>query len=158
MLWSNGLAALAVLLLTLVSGELVGALRFFVTTLSGSALLLLRSVLFYAGALLYTMLIKESGAVTAVFVTTMRKALTVALSFAIFPKPWCYKYSLGLVFLLAAIVCEYKGKPTAQSAADRPRVSPPPPLANHDPVVGEDSAGEEQQPLRPERGNARARA
>jgi hypothetical protein len=33
-------------------------------------------------------MLSESGAVTAVFVTTMRKALTVALSFLIFPKPW----------------------------------------------------------------------
>eukprot|EP00900_Chrysochromulina_parva_P001306 jgi/Chrpa1/11176/Chrysochromulina_OHIO_Genome00016319-RA len=55
----------------------------------------------------------------------MRKALTVALSFLIFPKPWCSKYSLGLLLLLAAIVCEARGKP----AKDHQRS--PPPTSEH---------------------------
>ncbi len=116
MLYTNGVGALGTLLVTLCNGELLPALAFFGRTAKGSALLIVRCLLFYFGALLYTMLIGESGAVSAVFVTTMRKALTVVLSFVIFPKPWSEKYSFGAAALLLAIYCEYKGKDAKQAA------------------------------------------
>ena len=44
--------------------------------------------------------------VAAVFISTMRKGLTVVLSFALFPKPWSPKYGVGGALLLAAIVLD----------------------------------------------------
>ena len=58
MAWSNGVGAVAVLFVTLWTGELWRALAYFGNTGVGSALLLLRSLLFYVGALLYTILIR----------------------------------------------------------------------------------------------------
>ena len=116
---SNGWGFLVTLLLTLYTGELLPAVAFFSRSWVYWALLLLRCVLFYLGALLYTRLMQDSGAVAAVFVTTMRKALTVVISFLLFPKPWTEKYAAGGLLLLAAIVCEYHGK--AGDAAVRPR-------------------------------------
>ena len=71
--------------------------------------MLLRCGLFYAGALLYTLLLKDGGAAGAVFVTTTRKALTVIISFLAFPKPFSSNYAIGGGLLLGAIYCEYVG-------------------------------------------------
>ena len=57
MAWSNGVGAVAVLFVTLWTGELWRALAYFGNT-GPAALLLLRSLLFYVGALLYTILIR----------------------------------------------------------------------------------------------------
>jgi hypothetical protein len=65
-----------------------------------------RSGSFYVGALLYTHLMQQAGAVTAVAVTTVRKSLTVVLSFALFPKPYTHKYTMGGLCLVAAIMLD----------------------------------------------------
>jgi len=114
MLWSNGFGAVAVLSIIVLNGELWPAARYFGGSAQYSALLLLRCGFFYIGALLYTMLMKDAGAVQAVTVTTMRKSLTVLCSFLIFPKPWSPKYGVGLVLLLVAIVLDYKGRAAAK--------------------------------------------
>lgn len=62
-----------------------------------------------AGALLYTLLLKDGGAAGAVFVTTTRKALTVVVSFLAFPKPFSTNYAYGGCLMLGAIYCEYIG-------------------------------------------------
>jgi len=118
---SNGFGFVATLLITVATGELVPAIRFFSRSVTYWGLLVVRCVLFWGGAVFYTMLVREGGAASAVFVTTMRKALTVLVSFLVFPKPWTHKYTLGGVALLAAVVCEYRGK---DSGAERKAQTP----------------------------------
>ena len=115
MLFSNGVGAAVVLLVTIANGELLPALAFFGGSPKAAALLLLRCVLFYVGALLYTMLMKDAGAVLAVMVTTLRKSLTVIVSFVLFPKPWSDKYGVGLVLLILALVLDYQGRSSSSS-------------------------------------------
>ena len=57
---------------------------------------------------MYQLLLKDSGAVYAVAVTTLRKSLTVLLSFALFPKPWSSSYGWGLLLLGAAIAIDLR--------------------------------------------------
>ena len=154
---SNGYGALTVLCITIANGELQPALAYFGGSAVATGLLVLRCALFYLGALFYTMLMQHSGAVSAVFVTTMRKALTVSISFVLFPKPWSHKYLLGLIFLLAAIVSEYQGKKQAPATTAAPRASAPGtrgPNRSHDEDGGDQSESEsiiatEEQPLQP---------
>lgn len=114
MAWSNLFGFVFTFLLCAWSGELYSGLAFFSRSWWYWLLLIARCVLFYAGALLYTMLLKESGAVSAVFVTTARKALTVVISFLLFPKPWSDNYSTGFLLLVAAVVCEHRGNTKAK--------------------------------------------
>ena len=139
MLFANAVGALAVLLITLANGELLPAAAYFGGSAQYSALLLLRCLTFYLGALLYTMLVQEAGAVAAVFISTMRKGLTVVLSFALFPKPWSPKYGVGGALLLAAIVLDYHGRAAAPRAPEG--------RASKEPKES-DGEGEEELPLR----------
>ena len=116
MAWSNGVGFLATLLVTICNGELGGGFAFFAQSWVYWALLLLRCVLFYAGAVLYTMLLKDGGAAGAVFVTTTRKALTVVISFIAFPKPFSSNYGFGGALMLMAIYLEYEGKAALKRA------------------------------------------
>lgn len=72
-------------------------------------LLFARSVTFWMGAWLYTMLMKQFGAVAAVAVTTARKALTVMASFIFFPgdKPLTVKYTAAMFLFFGAVFTEY---------------------------------------------------
>ncbi len=118
MLYGNGFGFGFVLHITLAAAELGPACRYFASSPLAAALLLLRSLAFYAGALLYTKLLKEFGAVTAVGVTTVRKILTVALSFLVFPKPWSAMYGWGGAAFVLAVTLEYHAR--------RKRGGPPP--------------------------------
>lgn len=106
MLYANLTGAVCVLAITLCAGELPAALAFFAGSRQACALLLVRTLTFYIGALLYTMLLQKAGAVTAVAVTSVRKSLTVLLSFLFFPKPWSGKYGYGGACLVLAIALD----------------------------------------------------
>lgn len=119
--FSNGFGFCCVLVLTLCTGELPVACAYF--SRSGALpplLLLLRSASFYVGALLYTMLLKRAGAVTAVTVGMVRKILTVLVSYLLFPKPFSAECGWGLVCMLVALTLDTQahhqrgGPPQAQ--------------------------------------------
>jgi len=71
-------------------------------------LLLARSVTFYFGAYFFSLLTRNFGATLATAVTTIRKVLTVIVSFVVFPsdKPFDGYYVYGVFFFVAAIICE----------------------------------------------------
>ena len=109
MLYVNGVGAGFVLAFLVTSGEIFEAFRYFARFPGAFALLFVRSVVFYVGAWLYTLLMKHFGAVAAVAVTTARKAVTVMLSFALFrsDKPLTAKYAAATALFFGAIACEY---------------------------------------------------
>ena len=109
MLYVNGFGAGFVLAVLVTSGEIFEAFRYFARFPGAFALLFVRSVVFYVGAWLYTLLMKHFGAVAAVAVTTARKAVTVMLSFALFrsDKPLTAKYVAATALFFGAIACEY---------------------------------------------------
>uniref|UniRef100_A0A914D3Y8 Adenosine 3'-phospho 5'-phosphosulfate transporter 2 n=1 Tax=Acrobeloides nanus TaxID=290746 RepID=A0A914D3Y8_9BILA len=63
-------------------------------------------------------LVKTTGALVAVTVTTMRKAVTIIVSFLIFSKPFTVDYVwAGLVILLAIYLNLYSKNKTKWNAA-----------------------------------------
>ena len=52
----------------------------------------------------YTRLIKESGSVVAVGVATLRKVVTVILSYAVYPKPFTMTHAISSVLVLGGIL------------------------------------------------------
>ena len=109
MLYVNGVGACLVFAFLVISGEVFQAFAYFTRFPGAFALLFVRSVVFYVGAWLYTLLMKHFGAVAAVAVTTARKAITVMLSFALFrsDKPLTAKYAAATALFFGAIACEY---------------------------------------------------
>ena len=85
------------------------------------------------------MLLQKAGAVTAVAVGTVRKSLTVVLSFMLFEKPWSNKYGWGGLALIAAVVLEAR--------AHHKRGGPPK-------VTGDPNARERERELQPIKGHA----
>jgi len=104
MLYTNGLGIPIVLVAMVINQELVPACWYFFASPYALALLLIRSITFYAGAVAYNKLTKESGTGASTAVGTARKSLTVLLSFWLFPKPFHRNYAFGVVSFLAADV------------------------------------------------------
>ena len=72
------------------------------------SLLVGSSVCGYASVSLVLLLIKLYGATVTELVKSLRKVLTVVLSFVLYPKPLSYKYALGGAAVLASLVATHE--------------------------------------------------
>lgn len=79
---------------------------------------------FSVGVWAYTHLINEAGAVFAVGVATLRKVVTVILSYSIFPKPFTSLHAVSACTLLAGMVLAQQ-EAQAQKAMPKPAVKKP---------------------------------
>ncbi|KAL7676548.1 hypothetical protein ACOME3_002800 [Neoechinorhynchus agilis] len=68
------------------------------------------SITGYVGVIVILTMIKDFGALLAVTVTTMRKALTIVLSFLIFPKPFIIQYVWSGLLVLTGIWLDFGDK------------------------------------------------
>ncbi|GMI57837.1 hypothetical protein ScalyP_jg10670 [Parmales sp. scaly parma] len=104
---------------TLMSGDLIGCLKFVVQDKVGAILLLTYTLLAYVAISIHMHVVKRFGGVAAVILGTLRKAMTILLSFLVFPKKfdWYYVVGSGLVLggLLLASVFKKKGGGFGQS-------------------------------------------
>lgn len=77
------------------------------------------AVLSYVSISCYMTLVKRFGGVTAVVLTTARKAMTLALSFLLFPKGFSWLYVYGSLLVLGAVmvasICKKLGSNNAQN-------------------------------------------
>ena len=107
MLWTNAVGAVFIFFFVVILEP--HAFMFFWETPLYFMLLTFRSVSFFVGAWLYTVIVKYFGAVAAVAVTTTRKLLTVIGSFVFFSsdKPFTTTYAIALGLFIAAVACEY---------------------------------------------------
>jgi len=107
MLWTNAVGAVFVFFLVVTIEP--HAFMFFWQTPFYFMLLTFRSVSFFFGAWLYTIIVKYFGAVPAVAITTTRKLLTVIGSFIFFSsdKPFSTTYAIALALFIAAVACEF---------------------------------------------------
>ena len=96
MLFTNLFSSLLSLLVVLLTGELQPAVAYCLLHPISLPLLVLRAAIIYAGVLCFLLLLKAHGAVTATAVTTVRKILSIIVSFLLFPKPWTNVYLAGL--------------------------------------------------------------
>lgn len=79
--------------------ELIGGLSFYQKNPFILTLTLLNSTLNYIGLVFIMALLKVSDAFTVVFVTSLRKAVTILLSFVLFAKPLSVFYLIGSIFV-----------------------------------------------------------
>jgi adenosine 3'-phospho 5'-phosphosulfate transporter B3 len=74
------------------------------------------TILSYASISCYMILVKRFGGVTAVVLTTARKAMTLVLSFMLFPKGFSWLYVYGSLLVLGAVmmasICKKMGPPS----------------------------------------------
>jgi adenosine 3'-phospho 5'-phosphosulfate transporter B3 len=63
-----------------------------------------------SAVLAYTELIRRSGPTFAVAIATLRKVVTVVLSYIIFPKPMSAMHAISAVLVMGGIVVGYKSK------------------------------------------------
>eukprot|EP01083_Nonionella_stella_P015899 44474_1 len=100
MIFSNFYSGLICLAVITLSGEIFTAIAYCNMYPSLYLFFTFRTVFVYGGALCYVAMIKRFGAVPATAVTTVRKILSIMLSFYIFPKPFSGKYIIaGFAFI-----------------------------------------------------------
>jgi len=106
-LYSNAIGTIfAFVAVALIEGT--ESLRYIRRTPGAFSLLLARSVTFYFGAYMFSVIAKHFGATAATAVSTIRKALTVIVSFVAFPadKPFAGYFVYGLLIFLLSVVVE----------------------------------------------------
>ncbi|XXQ31859.1 Sugar phosphate transporter domain-containing protein [Plasmodiophora brassicae] len=99
MIFGNLFAAAMSFLVTAVSGELLEAYRFCGQQPVIYLYFTVRMLFVYGGVLCFVAIIKRFGVVAATTITTVRKVLSIILSFLVFPKPFSMAYVIaGVVF------------------------------------------------------------
>ena len=101
--------------------ELIGGISFYQKNPFILILTLLNSTLNYIGLVFIMALLKVSDAFTVVFVTSLRKAVTILLSFVLFAKPLSVYYLIGSIFVANGIYLDVK---SAQEKAKYHREQP----------------------------------
>ncbi|CAJ0580622.1 unnamed protein product, partial [Mesorhabditis spiculigera] len=118
-LYSYSIGAIYIFAYTVITGEFFSAFAFFLKhpyETYGYGIIF--GLLGYLGVNVVLTLIKVSGALVAVTVTTLRKALTIMLSFILFAKPFTADYIwAGMVILLAIYLNLYSKNKTSWDAA-----------------------------------------
>jgi len=110
-LFSNLFAAGCCLVYLVFTGELWAALLYCGQLPITYVLFIIRAFVIYCGVLCFTALIKRFDVVVATTVTTIRKILTILLSFLLFPKPWSFNYVYGTLSFLASLALSvYQGR------------------------------------------------
>jgi adenosine 3'-phospho 5'-phosphosulfate transporter B3 len=109
-LYNSTVGACFLTLVTLISGELRSAAVYSVEHPASLARLFLLNFVGYLGVSTYLVLVKTSGIFVATIVATIRKFLTILLSFVLFPKPFTLAHAFGLVAVAAGITLNIQTK------------------------------------------------
>lgn len=118
--YSNMFSFLGMTVVTLASGTLVQFVKWLYADSTLTMYFALYTLLSYASISCYMTLVKRFGGVQAVLLTTARKAMTLVLSFLLFPKgfSWLYVYGSFLVLgaVMTASICKKREKNKAAPA------------------------------------------
>jgi adenosine 3'-phospho 5'-phosphosulfate transporter B3 len=120
MLFTNGFAAVMSFGWVVVSGELQPAMAFCANFPQAYLLFVVRAAVIYLGVLCFVLVIGAFGVVTATGITTVRKILTIIVSFLLFPKPISSRHVLGFFIFcggIAVTIWDQKRKTEAKNAA-----------------------------------------
>jgi len=102
MLHQSAFGILSMLLICGANGSLISAFEMLVKDARLTAILLVWATTITLGTALVLQLVSEFSAVTAVTVTTLRKALTITASFVLFPKAMGWGHPVGATLVLAS--------------------------------------------------------
>lgn len=102
-MYTNVFTLMVMTFTTLVSGDLIGLIQFAVKTPLLQFYMFVYTFIAYIAISVHMTVVKRYGGVTAVLVATVRKALTLVLSFVIFPKKFSWFYVAGASLVLGGI-------------------------------------------------------
>lgn len=102
--YSNLFSFLGMTVITLGNGSLVHFMSGLSRDTTLSMYFAVYTVLSYISISCYMTLVKRFGGVTAVVLTTARKAMTLVLSFMLFPKGFSWLYVYGSMLVLGAVM------------------------------------------------------
>jgi adenosine 3'-phospho 5'-phosphosulfate transporter B3 len=97
MLYSNFFGGCLGFLLILFSGELFDAVEFMADKHWLYMAMFVRAAVVYGGVWCISEMIRDFGVVLMTFVTTVRKILSILMSFVLFPKPWSSMYLAAII-------------------------------------------------------------
>lgn len=117
MLFTNFFAAAICLVWITATGEITLAMRYCAEDPFIYVLFVSRAIVIYGGVLCFVTLIKSFGVVAATSVTTVRKILTILMSFALYPKAYSNKYALGVLVFVISVVIGVWGQERQRSQA-----------------------------------------
>jgi len=86
------------------SGDLIGAFTYALTSPMAAAYFLIYTMVAYVAIGFHMNVVKRFGGVVAVFVGNSRKAMTIVISYLVFPKPFTFYYAVGAVLVFGGVV------------------------------------------------------
>ena len=102
--YSNLFSFIGMTIVTLMNGSLSMFVRGLAANSQLATYFGVYTVLSYISISCYMTLVKRFGGVTAVLLTTARKAMTIILSFMLFPKGFSWLYVHGSLLVLGAVM------------------------------------------------------
>jgi len=103
------------------TGDLQKAFAYAFANPHALLLMTIYTFLAYIAITFHMALVKEFGGVTTVLVGNTRKALTIVMSFILFPKPVSYLYALGGLFVFGGLTTIAYWKERAHSSSSKDR-------------------------------------
>lgn len=103
-LYSNFFTLIAMTITTLLSGDLLGFLNYIMGQNTLYLYMSVYTLISYVAVSFFMQIVKKFGAVTGVLAATARKAMTLILSFLIFPKAFSWYYVFGAVLVLGGLL------------------------------------------------------
>lgn len=146
-LYTNIFTLLIMTVTTLLSGDLVGALQHMATNRQLTVYFSIYTFIAYIAISFHMNVVKRYGGVAAVLVATGRKAMTLILSFLLFPKGFSWFYPAGAALVLGGLLVSSLSK--MRSHNNGAKQSPKQHQSNgHSNNNNEDGDGEELSPLK----------
>eukprot|EP00640_Fibrocapsa_japonica_P005232 CAMPEP_0113949104 /NCGR_PEP_ID=MMETSP1339-20121228/73913_1 /TAXON_ID=94617 /ORGANISM="Fibrocapsa japonica" /LENGTH=209 /DNA_ID=CAMNT_0000956433 /DNA_START=111 /DNA_END=740 /DNA_ORIENTATION=- /assembly_acc=CAM_ASM_000762 len=108
--FTNVLTFCALTVLLGLSGDLKGAILAALHDYNLLACMLIYTFVAYVAISCHMNVVCRYGAITAVLVGNARKAMTICLSFVIFPKPFTMNYFFGAVLVFGGLVASAMAK------------------------------------------------
>jgi adenosine 3'-phospho 5'-phosphosulfate transporter B3 len=106
MTWTNLLSSAGMFIVSLFAGEMGGTFEYLELYPHAILIWIGRTIVMFFGIKYLVRLMFVAGNVTSTVVGTVRKVMTIVLSFIIFNKPFLPKYVLGLLFFLLSFVVD----------------------------------------------------
>lgn len=120
-LYTNVFTLIVMTFTCVLSGDFIGIIRFAMETPILRFYMFIYTFIAYIAISVHMTVVKRYGGVTAVLVATVRKAMTLVLSFVIFPKKFSWFYVLGAGLVLGGLLVSSLAKIDAGKKASTDR-------------------------------------
>ena len=102
--YTNFFALISMTTLTLMSGDLMSVMWLATSNRNLQFSLMAYTAVSYIAISVYMMLVKRFGGITAVLISTTRKAMSLVLSLLFFPKEFSWFYVSGATLVLGGMI------------------------------------------------------